>query len=71
MAADAIVAVRRFQGLGHLGPLQDPARVAARVAAALYAARDAAAWAALPRSLTLGLPDRDKEGLAFAPQPRL
>ena len=65
------IAVRRLQGLGHLGPMQDPARVAARVAAALQAARDAAAWAALPRSLTLGLPDRDKEGLVMDPQPRL
>jgi len=51
--------------------MQDPARVAARVAAALHAARDAAAWAALPRSLTLGLPDRDKEESVTKPQSRL
>ena len=46
--------MRRFEGLEHLGPMQDPAHVAQRVATILTASVDAAAWAALPRSQTLG-----------------
>ena len=55
--------MRRFEGLEHLGPMQDPARVAQRLATVLTASVDAAAWAALPRSQTLGA--------ETLPQPRL
>ena len=44
-----------FDGLEHMGPLQDPSRVAARAADVLEASLDAASWAALPRSATLAL----------------
>lgn len=44
-----------FDGLEHMGPLQDPSRVAARAADVLEASLGAASWAALPRSATLAL----------------
>ena len=55
--------MRRFEGLGHMGPMQDPARVAQRAAATLTASLDAAAWAALHKSQTLNL--------GALPRPRL
>ena len=42
-----------FDGLGHLGPLEDPATVAARVVQCFAASKDEKTWAALLPSQTI------------------
>ncbi|KAL3157244.1 hypothetical protein ABBQ38_001480 [Trebouxia sp. C0009 RCD-2024] len=42
----------RFDGLGHLGPLEDPITVASRALHCFDASRRQSAWAALPWSET-------------------
>ena len=37
-----------FEGVAHLGPLEDPIRVASRAMACFRASKDKAAWLALP-----------------------
>ena len=45
----------RFAGLAHLGPLEDPVRVAARAVQTFEASKDAAAWASLPIEETIAI----------------
>ena len=50
----------RFEGLTHMGPLEDPVKMALRVTRSFNASQDKNAWAALPVSESVPVQDRCK-----------
>ncbi|DBA82165.1 TPA: hypothetical protein ACH3X1_007152 [Trebouxia sp. C0004] len=45
-----------FEGLAHLGPLEEPVRVASRAMSCFQASKDEAAWLALPPAAIISAP---------------
>ena len=61
LQAQAIVEVMcRFQELTHMGPLEDPVRLATRVIKSFAASQDSVAWAALPAAKSIPTQEHGK-----------
>ena len=58
--AKQILMCCRYEGLTHMGPLEDPVKLAVRVTRSFTASKDKDAWAALPVSESIPVQDHSK-----------